>query len=421
MPVCWPAPSATPYRGHMPMSSLVRAGARRLFGITDQQAACAAVGALIQAGVMTALILPWPWIPTALPPVTVVLMAAPITAVVLGSPLLTAAQRGRFRLTGTEIPASNDERILWSQTRVRQLVYHLVVGPLQVCAGIALALCWLVAAVAGTVLIWMWLTPLAQRPTINYAVAWTIAATVAVFVMARATPALLRADAWTARTLLGPGRGELLARRVDDLTESRAGVMDAADAERRRIERDLHDGVQQRLVSLAVNLGIARATLTDLPDAARKVIEDAHDQAKQTITELGHLVRGLHPAVLEDRGLDAALSGIASEVPVPVRLTVRLPVRPPATVEAIAYFVVSEALTNVIKHARATEVEVTVDGTGDRLRITVSDNGIGGANSGTGTGLTGLARRVAAVDGCFEVTSPLGGPTRLAAELPCGR
>lgn len=404
------------------MSMRASSGARRLFEITGRQAACASVGALIQAGVMIVLLLPWRWIPTALPPVTVALMTAPITAVVLATPLLSAAQRDRFRLAGNEIPAPRDDRTLWSATRARQLVYHLIVGPLQVCVGIALVLSWLAAAVASTVLIWMWLIPADHRPsTVADAVAWTIAAAVAVFVLARATPALLCVDGWTARTLLGPGREELLARRVDDLTESRAGVVDAADAERRRLERDLHDGVQQRLVSLAVNLGIARATLTDLPDSARKVIEDAHDQAKQTITELGHLVRGLHPAVLEDRGLDAALSGIAGEAPMPVRLMVRLPVRPPATVEAIAYFVVSEALTNVIKHARATEAEVTVDGTGNLLRITVSDNGIGGADPAVGTGLTGLARRVASVDGRFEMTSPPGGPTRLAAELPCGR
>ncbi|WP_203217452.1 sensor histidine kinase [Nocardia arthritidis] len=405
----------------MPMMLRVSAGMRRLFGITNRQAASAGVGALIQTGVMMVLILPWRWIPTALPPVTIVLMTGPVAAVVLATPLLTILQRNRFRLADNEIPASRDERVLWSATRARQLVYHLIVGPLQLCFGIVLALSWLVMAVAGTVLIWMWLTPSGWRPVITHAVAWTIAAAVMAFALARATPALLRVDRWTARKLLGPSREELLARRVDDLTESRAGAVNAADAERRRIERDLHDGVQQRLVSLAVNLGIARATLTDLPDAARKVLEDAHDQAKQTITELRHLIRGLHPPVLEDRGLDAALSGIAGEVPVPVRLVVRLPVRPPATVEAIAYFVVSEALTNVIKHARATEAEVTVDGTGDRLRITVSDNGIGGADADVGTGLTGLARRVASVDGRFEVTSPPGGPTRLAAEMPCGQ
>ncbi|MEU6586541.1 sensor histidine kinase [Nocardia sp. NPDC046763] len=406
----------------MPMSLRLSARARRLFGITHRQAACATVGALIQAGMMIVVILPWRWIPTTLPPVTAVLMIAPTTAVVLATPLLTTAQRNRFRLRGTAIPVPRDERVLWSATRARQLVYHLIVGPLQVCAGIVLALSWLVAIVAGTVLIWMWLVPVGWRlGMVNYAVAWTMTAGAAVFVLAWATPVLLRVDGWTARTLLGPGREELLARRVADLAESRAGVVDAANAERRRIERDLHDGVQQRLVSLAVNLGIARATLTDLPDSARKVIEDAHDQTKQTIAELSHLVRGLHPAVLEDRGLDAALSGIASEAPIPVRLAVRLPVRPPAPVEAIAYFIISEALTNVIKHARATEAEVTVDSTGDRLRITVSDNGLGGADATAGTGLTGLARRVASVDGRFEMTSPVGGPTRLVAELPCGR
>lgn len=422
MPVNCRSTRTTLYRGHMPMTSRVSAGARRLFGITGRQAACAAVGAVIQAGVVIVVILPWWWIPAALPAVTVVLMAAPTTAVVLATPLLTAVQRDRFRLAGAEIPAARDDRVLWSPTRVRQLVYHLLIGPLQLCVGIIVALSWPVATVAGTVLIWMWLVPGAQRPgTVAYAVAWTLAAAGVIGVLTRATPALIRIDAWTARTLLGPARAELLAARVADLTESRAEVVDAADAERRRIERDLHDGVQQRLVSLAVDLGIARVTLTDLPDSARRVIEQAHEQAKQAIAELGHLVRGLHPAVLEDRGLDAALSGIVGRVPIPVRLTVRLPARPPATVEATAYFVVSEALTNVIKHAQATEAEVTVDGTGSCLRISVSDNGIGGADAADGTGLAGLSHRVASVDGRFEVTSPLGGPTRLTAELPCGR
>ncbi len=199
-------------------------------------------------------------------------------------------------------------------------------------------------------------------------------------------------------------------------------MLDAADAERRRIERDLHDGAQQRLVSLAVNLGLARSTLGDLPEDARKVIDEAHREAKEAIAELNNLVRGLHPAVLEDRGLDAALSGVAARLPVPVRVAVDLPQRPSPTVEAVAYFVVSEALTNVVKHAQATRADVTVERIGETLLVVVADDGAGGADlaaAGGGTGLAGLAKRVASVDGTFSCRSPAGGPTVITVELPC--
>jgi signal transduction histidine kinase len=148
--------------------------------------------------------------------------------------------------------------------------------------------------------------------------------------------ALVRLDTYAATALLGPVPAEELERRVEDLTESRAGAVDAADAERRRIERDLHDGAQQRLVSMAVNLGLAKATLTDLPEEARQVIEEAHREAKGAIEELSSLVRGLHPAVLDELGLDAALSGIAARAPLPVRLHVHVPERAAPTVEAVA-------------------------------------------------------------------------------------
>jgi signal transduction histidine kinase len=196
-------------------------------------------------------------------------------------------------------------------------------------------------------------------------------------------------------------------------------VVDAADLERRRIERDLHDGAQQRLVSLALNLGLARETLTGVPDDAMRVIVEAHEEAKEALAELRTLIRGLHPAVLEDRGLDAALSGVAARVPLPVRLRVEVEPRASSTVEAVAYFVVSEALTNVVRHARAAEVDVEVARRGDLLRVTVRDDGAGGADPSAGTGLTGLARRVRSVDGAFRITSPAGGPTTVTVELPC--
>jgi len=227
-------------------------------------------------------------------------------------------------------------------------------------------------------------------------------------------------DVRAARALLGPSRAEELEHRVEHLSKTRAGVVDAADAERRRLERDLHDGTQQRLVSLAINLGMARAQVSTAEEA-RQAIADAHEEAKSALAELRDLIRGLHPAVLEDRGLDAALSGVTARMPIPVRLTVDLPRRPAPVIEAVAYFVVSEGLANIVKHAQASQAEVVVSRAGDRLHIIVSDDGAGGADPSRGTGLTGLAKRAASVDGTFEIVSPPGGPTLLTVDLPCAR
>ena len=195
--------------------------------------------------------------------------------------------------------------------------------------------------------------------------------------------------------------------------------MDAADAERRRIERDLHDGAQQRLVSLAMNLGRARAHATDAPEPAKQAIADAHEEAKQALAELRDFVRGLHPAVLNDRGLDAALSGIIARTPLPVQLRVDIPQRCSPTIEAIAYFVVAESLTNIAKHANATQAEISVRQTGHRLCLTITDNGQGGAVAHVGGGLQGLAQRTEAVDGTLRIDSPVGGPTVIEVDLPC--
>ena len=252
---------------------------------------------------------------------------------------------------------------------------------------------------------------------------WFLMTTVGGLLLAVAMPWLAALAAWlevrAARQLLGPNRAEQLEQRVEEIAESRAGLVDAVDAERRRIERDLHDGAQQRLTSLAMNLGLARRTLKDVPPEVMQVIVEAHEEAQAAIDELRDLVRGLHPAVLEDRGLDAALSGIAARAPLPVRLDVELSGQIAPTVEAVAYFTVSEALTNVAKHARAKQVDVSVRTTGDRLRLIISDDGVGGADPSRGTGLTGLRKRAASVDGTLSVLSPLGGPTTITVELPC--
>jgi signal transduction histidine kinase len=223
-----------------------------------------------------------------------------------------------------------------------------------------------------------------------------------------------------ARWFLGPSRRHALDERVAVLETSRSRVVDAAEAERRRIERDLHDGAQQRLVALAMDLGMARERLATDPDKARQLLDEAHAEAKQALTELRNLARGIHPAVLTDRGLDAALSAVAARSPVPVDLRVQVGARPGPNVESIAYFVVSESLANVAKHSGATRATVQVARRGNRLVIEVSDNGRGGADPALGTGLAGLHDRVAGVDGWLHVSSPLGGPTTLLVELPCG-
>jgi signal transduction histidine kinase len=219
-----------------------------------------------------------------------------------------------------------------------------------------------------------------------------------------------------ARLLLEPGERERLSARVDTLEETRAGMVAAADAERRRIERDLHDGAQQRLVALAMTLGRAKAS--EDPQLSKRLLDEAHGEAKEALVELRNLARGIHPAVLTDRGLDAAVSALAARCPVPVAVDVDLPHRAGPGTEAIAYFFGAEALTNVAKHSRATRAWLTAEFQHDRLLVEVLDNGVGGAYSG-GLGLSGLRDRVRAIDGDLMVVSPPGTGTTLRVELPC--
>ena len=233
---------------------------------------------------------------------------------------------------------------------------------------------------------------------------------------------LARAHAYYARFLLGPTQRDL-SRRVATLSSSRTRVIDAALQERRRIERDLHDGVQQHLTALALDLGLAREKMETDPAAANALVTSAHEAAKATLGELRDLVRGIAPAILADRGLDAAVSALAARSPVPVTVDVSLTERPPEAVEMTAYFIVAEALTNVARHSGATAAHISVrdpaDGPGRTLIVEVRDNGHGGADAARGTGLRGLADRVAGVDGTLTLTSPAGGPTVVRAELPC--
>ncbi|MFD3418493.1 sensor histidine kinase [Streptomyces decoyicus] len=215
--------------------------------------------------------------------------------------------------------------------------------------------------------------------------------------------------------LLGPS---LLATRVSQLESDRGVVVDTAAADLRRIERDLHDGAQARLVSLAMDLGLAREKLAEDPEAAAKMVDEAHGEVKIALQELRDLARGIHPAILTDRGLGPALSALSARCTVPVTVTVDLDRRPAAAIEGIAYFTASELLQNVAKHARATSATLDVWRTADRIMLLVSDNGRGGAHTEAGTGLAGLAERLDAVDGLLVVDSPVGGPTCITAELP---
>jgi len=231
----------------------------------------------------------------------------------------------------------------------------------------------------------------------------------------------LEADWSTA--LLKPSPKAVLARRVEELAATRADAISAHGAELRRIERDLHDGAQARLVALSMRIGLAKRAYDRDPEAARKLLDDAQDQAEQALTELRQVVRGIHPPILSDRGLVGAVRALAASSGLRVSIEdegLDEGVRAPAAVEAAAYFVVAESLTNAAKHSGSPRAEVRLTRTRRGLRVRVSDvEGSGGADEGGGSGLLGMRRRVAALDGTVDVSSPAGGPTVIEVELPC--
>ncbi|MGP3999364.1 sensor histidine kinase [Streptomyces sp. 8N706] len=223
-------------------------------------------------------------------------------------------------------------------------------------------------------------------------------------------------DARIARECFGPSEGELLQRRIDELAASRAAVVQAVDAERRRIERDLHDGVQQRLVALAMLLGRARRGRS--PEQADALLRQAHQESGDVLTELREVAWRVYPSALDSLGLEEALGGVSERCSIPIRTAFDVggPLTQP--VETAAYFVVSESVTNAAKHSGATAISVQVVLRGRVLAVRIQDNGRGGANP-TGSGLRGLRSRVTALDGTLHIDSPVGGPTTITAELPC--
>jgi signal transduction histidine kinase len=328
----------------------------------------------------------------------------------------------------------------------RDAAWLLLHGAAGFVAGVAVLGLWLNVPVLLSVPAWWWAvppgtdiavsdvlplppSPAGQGLRINDVLidSWPRALTVApllaayhLAVLALVVPWLARGYAWLARWLLAPSARTRLAARVEELTETRAAAVDAHGAELRRIERDLHDGTQARLVAIGMRLGLAKQGIADDPQRATQLVSDAQADTEAAMAELRQVVRGIYPPVLSDRGLDGAITALVAGAAVPVSTEVALVGRLPPAVEAAAYFAIAEALSNVAKHSQATRAWVQVRRGGDTLHVVVGDDGRGGAAEQDGTGLAGIRRRVAALDGHTRLSSPPGGPTELAVELPCG-
>ncbi|MGX1029274.1 sensor domain-containing protein [Streptomyces sp. SAI-097] len=365
-------------------------------------------------------------------PVGVGLLLAP--AVLRALHALARRERERLSRRGPEIvppdpPPTRLRPALADPTTRRELswlVRHATLGfPLGL-LGLLLPLC----AVRDTTFpLWWRLVPEEATTTsvgVGTAHTWldALAATLLgvgwIAIVLGLGPGMARLQAAPARRLLAAGPDTDLSLRVAELTATRAAALDAHATELRRIERSLHDGAQNRLVSVTVLLGAARRMAARDPAGADELLERAQSAAEQALAQLRSVARGILPPVLADRGLAGALSGLAADCGVPCRVEADVPQRCVAAVEATAYFVVAEALTNIAKHSGAARASVTVRARGGRLRLLVEDDGRGGADEDGGSGLTGIRRRVAALDGTLRLTSPPGGPTVLDVDLPCG-
>ncbi|MEU8055869.1 sensor histidine kinase [Microbispora bryophytorum] len=290
--------------------------------------------------------------------------------------------------------------------------------PIGLLGGLVLFLLWLGVS-EGVRLVWGWAHGENYDgipPTPGVLAYIGVSAVVLLFLDIMGIQGVAALELRIARRFLGPSPTELLERRIDELARTRAGVVSAVDQERRRIERDLHDGVQQRLVALAVLIGRARRGRT--PQLHDDLLQQAHEEAQEALRELREVAWRVYPAELDTLGLRESLAAVAERAGIPVTVAYGLSARPPTQAETAVYFVVREAVTNAAKHAAAGQVRVEILEDGDTIVVRVRDDGRGGADPGGG-GLSGLARRVAALDGRFRVDSPPGGPTTVSAELPC--
>jgi signal transduction histidine kinase len=305
---------------------------------------------------------------------------------------------------------------------------HILVGlPL----GLAALLCLGNLLVAAVAMGFWWAFPADSRPTLlsildlhvdDWATALGAGSLQLVVLGAAAwwvLPVLARLHARLCLAVPVQSAQERLTERVDVLTRTRVGVVDAHGAELQRIERDLHDGTQARLVAIAMQVGLARESLADNPDTVATLLRQAHETAEEAMVELRTVLQTIYPPILADRGLDGALAALAARSSVPVHIELADLGALPAAAEAVAYFVIAEALTNVAKHAAATRATLRVERARDVLSIEVTDDGRGGAEEAHGTGIAGMRRRIAALDGAVRLDSPPGGPTILTVQVPC--
>jgi signal transduction histidine kinase len=386
----------------------------------------------LSTGLLALLVLLWAAVTAVTGLVGIGLLTAP--AVLRALHALARRERARLGRWGEEViapdPPPTDLRTALADPTTRRelrwLVQHATLGLVLGLLGALLP----AAAVRDTTFPLYW--PLAPDDAtatsigMGTAHSWPDALSVSllgvswILISLGLTPGMARLQARPGRRLLMAGPEVDLSRRVAELTATRAAALDAHAVELRRIERALHDGTQNRIVSVTVLLGAARRMLARDPSGAEELLERAQSAAEQALAELRSVSRSILPPVLDDRGLEGALSALAANCAVPCRIDVDVPQRCAASVEATAYFVVAEALTNIAKHSGARRTTVTVRSAGGRLRLQVRDDGRGGADENGGSGLTGMRRRVAAHDGSLSLTSPPGGPTTLQVELPCG-
>jgi signal transduction histidine kinase len=298
----------------------------------------------------------------------------------------------------------------------RDLLWTLVNVPVSVVLGLLPA--FLLAAGTWTVVSDSWTLFVGPTNAVPHGFLLQVFLLSTLPACAIAGPWLLRMHAAAASSLLAPTRKEMAAR-VGQLAESRWAAVDASAAELRRIERDLHDGAQARLVAVGMNIGFAEQMVKDNPDLALTLLAEARESSGQALSELRTLVRGIHPPALAERGLDGAVRALALSLPLPIELHIELPGRPVAPVESAAYFAVAEVLANVVKHSGANRAWVQLEYDHGKLIAIVGDNGAGGAQPRAGGGLQGIERRLNAFDGTVAVTSPAGGPTQVTMELPC--
>ncbi|MFC5746757.1 sensor histidine kinase [Actinomadura rugatobispora] len=391
-------------------------------GLRTALPALAGMAALPVVLFLSVTLIALPWLPDALRPVRT---------------LARAERRRAGKALGREIPEPYEPtrgtglvqslRLLRSSATWRDLAWMPLHGVTGLVMAVLAIFMWPAVLYSLSQPLWWWAAPEGSQSAFIVLDSWPkaltmpfVQAAVEIAILVWGVPRLARGQARLAELLLRPTRRSSLTERIEELAETRAEALEAHGAELRRIERDLHDGTQAQLVAVALRLGLADRRFDADPDAARTLFLEARDGVEEALTQLRTVIRAIYPPILSDRGLPGAIRALAAGQHIPVHLDVPDPGRAPAAVEAAAYFVVAEALTNIAKHSGAGRAEVSLRRTAGSLRVLVRDDGKGGADPAAGSGLAGIRRRVAALDGTTRLDSPAGRGTTLEVELPCG-